>query len=166
MFFKRINRTFICLYLFCSIGLCLNLGVGRVNAFAVPLEPNPLRGTARLTTSKLSLGQNTMLVVDLQLPAGYRAYLDRFELYAVQPANIKISSLQIQPVIRFQDVVSGKMKDGVIGQFQLSTAIEIPTDLPPKTSKLAFNLKYQSCTEKFCLTPKNLPLTVRVQIKD
>lgn len=103
-------------------------------------------------------GQNTVSL-NLTLPDGYIAYVDKFAVAALKPTDLKVSALHLDPKFSFMDKFSGKKREGVRGESLMSFLVEFPKFFNP--NDVLLQLTYQVCTEKVCHFPKKVNVTLR-----
>lgn len=129
------------------------------STFALEMRhEQPLQAQAQLVPYQIEPHQTAQVEITLSLPEGYRAYEDQFALTVVSPAGFKISRIAIAPLKEFFDENTGKNKKGVIGEAKMTAVIEAPADLSIKDRQLQLNLRYQACTQTYCLFPIDLTL--------
>ena len=127
---------------------------------------SPLSTSIYLKKSDLHPGENTELIIDLEMHSGYYAYEDKFSLSFPEHPSIKKGKLNISPIEKFFDTTSKKYKMGVRNKATARTIIEIPEDFSHKKGEftLPVHLKYQACTKEFCQFPKTVKMSVDVKI--
>ncbi len=124
--------------------------------------------TARafLVNKEIQLGKLSDLQIELSLKEGFFAYEDRFRLEVLEPEGIATGELFIDPIVEFDDKISKKKKRGVHLAATLKTQLDIPARLSADVTQLKLKLTYIACTEKFCLTPRDLNLSTNVIIQE
>lgn len=126
-----------------------------------PINHNPLRVTqSYLKHSSLPAGASTELTVKVVIDKGHRAYVEQFKIFIKSPIRSSVTDLLIHPKSKFYDKFSKKNKMGVIESAKIKTSFEIPEDLTPGKHQAVFALRYQACTEKYCLLPKTVDFRV------
>jgi thiol:disulfide interchange protein DsbD len=123
-------------------------------------EENPLTAKAKFSTEKIGQGGTAELLIDLQLQAGYHAYLERFKLGFDAPDDLKIDKFRVAPIVQFTDAVSKQMKDGIENKAQMRATVEVPRGFKLGSNVAHVNLTYQACTHDHCLFPKHILLNV------
>jgi thiol:disulfide interchange protein DsbD len=121
---------------------------------------NPLTATAVLTLQSES-DRAGQLRIEMKLEPKHRAYVDKFKLVAIDPTDLKIGALDIQPTVKFYDQFSKKDKIGVEGAGTLLTALE---SLPRDAKRLKLKFTYQACTDEYCHFPKHIELSPQIRI--
>ncbi len=124
---------------------------------------NPLKAHGFLTSKKIVAGELSDLQIEMKLQEGFYAYHDRFRLKALNPSNISVGEIFIDPIVEFDDSISKKKKKGVRDSATLTAQIEIPSNINSETNSFLFELTYIACTQKFCLTPRTVSLEIDVK---
>ena len=132
------------------------------HAKEVAIIDNPLKAEIRDSQILVSPGETQSLQIHLQLAKDYHAYLDRFKLVVTEPVEIKVSGFNLSPIVKFNDVISKSLKDGVKENAVLEAQIVVPEDYGNGVTQLKLSLTYQACTEEHCLFPKTIPLTTQI----
>ncbi len=126
---------------------------------------NPLTAEARIEPAKVAPGANANLVIDIQLDPPFIAYADQFKITFSEHLPTHFSPIQISPLVEFKDVVSKKMKQGLKEKGQITSILEFEVDKKMKSGGFV-SLRYQACTEKFCLFPKTIKLPLKYSLVD
>lgn len=126
----------------------------------VTSQVNPLTATAQIYPRKLEPGQIAELKIQLQIQDGFKAYEDQFKLSS--NFGFEVSKFRAEPSHDFYDEFSKKNRRGVSGSATLSAALNVPANLPP-TDEIAFELTYQACSKGFCLFPKTIQVTAKIE---
>lgn len=132
---------------------------------------NPLTASAQVIPQEIEMDQIAQLEISLNLPPHFKAYEEQFELKAKNPEGLKISSLTLSPIQEVFDKVSKKTRRVLMGKGTLKAIVSFE-GIDFKNSKVAqdqsleLNLRYQACSETFCLFPKTIPLVVNYKIKN
>ncbi len=126
---------------------------------------NPLKARGFFVAEELKPGTLADFQVEMQLDEGFFAYHDRFRLKVIQPENLQVGELSIDPLVEFEDTTgkTKKKKMGVNGSATLKTQVEIPSALKSK-NQFSFALTYIACTKKYCLTPRTFNFDVEAKI--
>lgn len=143
--------------LFSFVSLWTSLALSQAEDLS---QINPLTARAYLTSKSIQAGELTDLKIEIDVQDGFSAYHDRFHLKPLAPQDITVGELFIDPIVEFYDSISKKKKKGVRKHAQITTQIAIPLSLNAKQNQLDFELSYIACTEKYCLTPRRVPLTI------
>lgn len=133
-------------------------------AFAEPSE-RPLTATGRLIPFEVEAGQIAQLEIDLQLPAGYKAYEDQFRLKVISPEEIQISKFNLNPVKEIFDKFSKQQRKVMIDKAKLMAAVNTENIRTSGEQKMAVALTYQACTESYCLFPLTMNVDVYFTVK-
>lgn len=135
----------------------------------VQSDENPLSIISKITPFELEPGQAGVLEIEMNLPEGYKAYLDMFHLEPLSPPQMRRGDLNIEPVIEFFDEFTGKKRKGV----ELTSLMKVNVELPQNLSasdwaqvghNLKFRLTYQACTKTYCLFPKTVEVPVAFRL--
>lgn len=128
------------------------------------INQNPLKASARLQPSAVAPGGTAEILIDLTLPEGYKAYVDRFKLSFESHDDIKIAPFKVDPVIEFMDSVSKKMKKGIGQKATMRALIEIPQGFKAGDVPAKLKIGYQACTKEFCLFPKSTTIDLPFKV--
>ena len=146
-------------------------GKGEAQRDTAALDParvTPLTAKARLQPSVIEAGGSAELIIDIEMAEGFHAYLDRFHLGFEAPDDLKLAPFKIDPIVKFKDTVTKKMKDGVNGKATMTARVEVPKGFADAAYNGRLKLGYQACTDEFCLFPKSvvldLPFTVGASV--
>jgi len=126
---------------------------------------NPMTARAFLVNQEIRPGQLSDLQIELTLQEGFFAYGDQFRLKVLEPQAIETGELFIDPIVEFDDKISKKKKRGVHLAATLKTQLDIPARLSADVNQLKMRLTYIACTEKFCLTSRDLDLATSVIVQ-
>lgn len=127
-------------------------------------ETNPLSIKPRLSTLEWNPGQSGTLELDLELPAGYRAYEDQFQLVIFEPDGFKMGKLEISPLHQWDDKYLKKRKSGIIEKGKMRVLIEAPIRFDRHFNQLKFELTYQACNDQFCLFPTSKMVSTDIRL--
>ncbi|MCB0420409.1 MAG: protein-disulfide reductase DsbD [Bdellovibrionales bacterium] len=130
------------------------------------INENPLSiVSAHIEKETLSAGSSSGLKVELELAEGHHAYIEQFRLTALQPEGVSVGKIELSPVVEFFDKLAQKNKRGVKGGgSSLKSVIELPIGLPIGAQSLQLQLRYQACTDEYCLFPKKLPIEIPIKV--
>lgn len=129
------------------------------------INENPLSiEVVRLEETRLDPGGFTELTVDFNLAPEHYAYYDQFRLNVTGPSLIQVSEFHITPTTRFVDPISGTEKLGVEGYAQLTTLVQLPSNISSGQYNLKLDFTYQACTDHYCLFPIKVPLEVNLSV--
>ncbi|MGZ3770734.1 MAG: protein-disulfide reductase DsbD family protein [Bdellovibrio sp.] len=127
-------------------------------------ETDPLLAEAQVFPYEWNPGQGGNLQIKMKLPEGYHAYEDQFKIVILEPDGFQVAPLKIEPLKKWFDKFSKKDRWGIQKEATLKAHIEAPTRFLKKYDKLKFELKYQACSDQFCLFPTTklveVPITV------
>ncbi len=126
---------------------------------------HPLTAEVLLLPFEVEPQQIAQLQIQLHLPKGYQAYQDQFKLEIMQPAGFKVSSFQISPLISIFDKFSKKDKMVLVEKGTLVAPIEISDQVPSGDQSFRLKIRYQACTETYCLFPEDLIVDVPFKMK-
>lgn len=107
-------------------------------------------------------GQNQELQLEIELPAGFHAYMDQFKIRNLTPEGFKAGNIRIKPEITFYDKYSKKERKGLYEKGRLSIVIEAPAAVAASQT-VTFELRHQICSESVCYLPKNISVTAKVR---
>jgi thiol:disulfide interchange protein DsbD len=145
-------------------------GLSLVNAMSFDPENQPdvnsdplIIQESRIKPQKINPGQTAEVFLKLHLPAGFKAYEDQIKVKVTDPTGFSVGQVQLSPIVEFYDKFSKKMKRGFENQAELRFLIEAPVDLSStnslsevtQISSIDLDLRYQACSESFCLFPQN-----------
>ncbi len=116
-----------------------------------------------LSPNELKIHQPTKLIVDMQLPPGYHAYLDQFQIRLDNKSGFHLGDWKVSPLKTWYDKFSKRDRQGVEGKSQLVAELIAPENFNGST--LFFELDYQACSETFCLFPITKNLQVEFETK-
>ncbi|MFN9067659.1 MAG: cytochrome c biogenesis protein CcdA, partial [Bdellovibrionales bacterium] len=148
----KISLTGLLVLLFCYL-----------NVFAQNQTPDPLEVQVSLSPRELKIHQPTKLIVDMQLPPGYHAYLDQFVIRLDKSSGFQLGEWQVSPLKTWYDKFSKRDRQGVEGKSQLVAELIAPQSFDGDV--LNFELDYQACSETFCLFPTTKNLQVKFEVK-
>lgn len=126
---------------------------------------NPMKARGFFKDIQLLPGMLADFQLELELQEDFFAYQERFRLEVEKPGKAQVGELNIHPIVEFDDTHSKKKKWGVKNSATITTQIQIPSDLSHDTKTFELILTYIACTKKFCLTPRNVALSVDVSDK-
>ncbi len=129
-------------------------------AFAIDVEKNPLKIEQVHQTILAKVDQPVRVILYTELPPKYHGYLDTVTVRPLNMPESKVNNLSISPVIQFYDKFSKKERTGFVGKSELK--FDVVFSPIPKMAKgtLEFELKYQACTDEFCLLPQTKTFVV------
>ena len=128
---------------------------------SIVVNPNPLRvKKSYFQRSEIHVGDSSELIIELDIDKGHRAYIQQFHLSTQSPPRSHVTDLLVSPQVEFFDKFSKKKKMGTQGQSKIKTSFGIPEDFPLGKNKAVFQLQYQTCTDTYCLLPKNLEFEI------
>lgn len=153
---ERETSPMLRLILFFSL-LCCDLGLASAQ------EESPLIAHAQISPYELAPEQSAELKIDLELPDGYKAYVDQFKVEIIEPEAFQISAPKLQPTKELFDKFSKKKRVIVEGKSTLLATLEAPKVLNGST--VHAQLTYQACTQTYCLFPKKINLEIPVKLK-
>src|SRR5690606_2086172 len=125
---------------------------------------NPLTVSARLEKTLLNPGENTQLILDLDLADKHIGYVDNFQVKAVEPQNMLVGAVTVSNSFNFKDKFTKLEKIGFKGKTQAFAVVELPTKLRSALESLKFEVIYQACTDDYCLLPKSVEVSAPVQM--
>lgn len=126
---------------------------------------NPLKiDSIEVQEEKLSAGQISELKLKIQLEPGFHAYLEQFKLKINSPDNFHLSEIQVRPLVKFRDPLTGKEKQGIEKYAEIISLLDIPQNYSPKTAELQLELTYQACGKDFCLFPKQVQINKTITL--
>ncbi len=100
-------------------------------------------------TEELEASKVNQINMSFYLPPGYKAYFDEFQIKSPKE-ELVFGTLNGDPVFDFKDPFSGEFKLAVEDGFSLSAKIKTPLT----QGDFFVELRYQACTESFCLLPQ------------
>lgn len=122
----------------------------------------PLTVTSTLTTTEaIGPGARIPVTISVTLAEGLHAYEDKFKLVALAPDGLQISDIEVRPLVEFVDFAH-KKHVGLEKAGTLKVFVEIPQNVDTKLKDLLFELNYVACTQKVCLPPNKLKISVPV----
>ncbi|RME15493.1 MAG: hypothetical protein D6797_06460 [Bdellovibrio sp.] len=122
------------------------------------LTTNPLEITDINLSKDPYIDSQYHLLLQLSLASHHHAYLDQFK---VTISQAKVLDFKVSPIVNFYDKISKKYKKGLpAGKGLLKVTFQSLHPEPLK--KINFQLRYQACTEKYCLLPITLTKEARV----
>lgn len=127
-------------------------------------EKNPLTVEAYLSHPQLESSQITELKLMLNLPIGYKAYVDQFRLSVESPEGFNVGQLNISPTKDTYDKFSKKTKRVIFEKSILTAPLEAPKKLNSDMKSLVLKLRYQACTDSYCLFPKEKIITIPLSL--
>lgn len=127
-------------------------------------DNNPLSVKASLSTLEWNPGQSGQLMLDLSLPAGFRAYEDQFQITIYEPDGFKMGKLEITPIVSWEDKFLKKKKTGIISFAKAKMTLEAPSKFITNPNQLKFEISYQACNDQFCLFPTAKTLFVPIKL--
>ncbi len=129
-------------------------------------ETDPLLVTSELQPYTWSAGQNGQLILNLELPAGYHAYEDKFNIQILEPDGFKYAKFTLTNTKEWFDKFSKKNRRGVENKSQLILKIEAPLRFDKAYEKMKFDFTYQACSDSFCLFPKTKTIEIPIQLSE
>lgn len=147
-----------------TLFLTVILGFIPTLASAQTFNANPLEASARFQPSRLAEGQTAEVFIDMKLAEPYHAYVDKFKLVVASPDDLKISDMQVSPVVSFMDVFSKKMREGIEKTGKGHAIIEIPKGFKSGSYKAKLDLTYQACSKENCLFPKTISIEAPFEV--
>lgn len=159
------------------IKFCVVLFVGLLSGLFLKLdftfaadEKNPMTVEATLNTSRLEPSQIAEIKLNLHLPMGYKAYVDQFKLSLESPEGFQLGAFQVSPTKDVFDKFSKKNKQVILEKAVMIAPLEAPEKLSADMKSLVLKLRYQACSESYCLFPKEkiitIPLTLSLSPMD
>ncbi len=130
------------------------------------INENPLTIQPRAANTTVTKGDSFRLTVDMRLPDGYRAYLKMFKLRVVDNTELQISPFNLEPIIVFDDKVSGEKKKGLSGSGAMTADVTVTEKHEAGVHSARFELTYQACREDLCLFPKKIPFEIEYVVVD
>lgn len=126
---------------------------------------DPLRVEAKLNPFEISPGQQGKLILNLNLPAGYHAYEEKFKLEVLEPDGFHLGKFTITPVKEFFDRTVNKKRMGIENTAILEAVFEAATEFKTQNNKMLLSLSYQACSESFCLFPVTKKIEIPIVLK-
>lgn len=126
---------------------------------------NPLLVQAHLEPFEWQVGQNGLLILNLQLPENFHAYADQFKIQILEPDGFKQGQMEISPLKEWFDKFSKRNRKGIGSQATMKIRLEAPTQFQSLAEKFKFDLTYQACTETFCLFPVTKSIEIPIRLK-
>ncbi len=127
-------------------------------------ETDPMLVTPELQPYTWSAGQNGQLILNLELPTGYHAYEDKFNIQILEPDGFKYAKFTLTNTKEWFDKFSKKTRRGVEKKSQLILKIEAPLRFNKAYEKMKFDFTYQACSDSFCLFPKTKTIEIPIQL--
>jgi len=125
-----------------------------LSAFALP-PANPLTVTGvTLHVDKVQPGARFPVTVNLELPAEFHAYEDKFKINPLAPDGTQVGDTVLKSPRTFKDY-SGQTHKGLEDKGELEFFVDLPKQVAEGDQTLKFELEYVACTIKYCL-PKNV----------
>lgn len=144
------------LFLFCAI-------VNSTMAAEI-INPDPLTASANFQSSTLAQGENGQLILDLKLAPKHHAYQENLKIVSIFPP-LNILKQTVSPVVSFYDNTSKKTKKGIAsGISHLNALVEVPLDADITSTNYEISLRYQACTEAYCLLPKTIKIITPLKV--
>jgi thiol:disulfide interchange protein DsbD len=129
-----------------------------------PSKLNPIEISAIETQPKNTKpGEPVELRIQLKIAPGFHAYVEQYRLALKQPENLRLSGLQVQPTIRFDDPISHRERLGTENHAEIISLIDT-TAATGGRQNLELELTYQACGKDFCLFPKKIPLKYEMRL--
>lgn len=130
------------------------------------LETDPLIAKTKILPYEWSPGQGGSLEIQMNLPEGYHAYEDKFNVTILEPEGFKVAPFKVEPLIEWHDKFSKKNRTGIKNEATLTAHIEAPLRFLKRHQTLKLELTYQACSDQFCLFPTvkqiDVPISVTV----
>lgn len=144
----RLQATLFAAFLLCSFSLAQAQQMPEESVLAIEnVAITPHHGPANL--------QRT-LKLNLSLKPGFKAYADKFHISILEPYPTQNTDLQLSPLHEFFDKFSKSTKKGLKDTGTIVTTLEIQQPLEDGPHQLAFELKFQACSETVCYFPQSL----------
>ncbi|NUM59529.1 MAG: thioredoxin family protein [Bdellovibrionaceae bacterium] len=124
---------------------------------------DPLIITVKSIKESISVNENFQVELELNLPDGFHAYEDKFNVQILEPNGFKVGPLKLSPIKEWYDKFSKKNKTGVEKKSTLSFILEAPDRFIDAKDKLVIGLTYQACSDSFCLFPKTKDIFIKAQ---
>jgi thiol:disulfide interchange protein DsbD len=90
--------------------------------------------------------------------------LDQYKFVLTEPSHFYLSEFQVRPTVKFTDPLTKKTKVGTEGYAEMVSLLEIPTNINGGVHELKFALTYQACGKDFCLFPKTISFSHKIEI--
>lgn len=127
-------------------------------------ETDPLLVEATISPHEWAPGLGGNLQIKMRLPENFHAYEEQFRLTILEPDGFKMSTPLIEPTIEWFDKFSKKMRRGIQGEAVLKVHIEAPDRFLKRHEKMVMELRYQACSDQFCLFPTTKKIEVPLRV--
>ena len=120
---------------------------------------------ARFLQEPVESEQIVDLEIELDVIDAHYLYADQTKILWPADFAARHSTLEFQPVQRIYDKYAKKEKDILRGKVKILTTVELPRFSKSGSQSLPLGLRYQACSDYYCLLPKTkfIDLQFRVQ---
>ncbi len=131
------------------------------------VNKNPLSISEVKFKNFLTPGENTELIIRVDLAKGFHAYKEKFKITGPKDSGLIFSPVKLDPMVEWYDKFSKKDRQGAgEGITTLKVNLELPTDIDYKKHDYLIQVHYQACSDEYCLFPKKLIHTLEFEVKD
>lgn len=134
------------------------------SAVSTTSETDPLLAETKVLPFEWAPGQGGRIEIKMNLPEGFHAYEDKFNVVILEPDGFKISPFKIEPLKKWHDKFSKKERTGIAKTATLTALLEAPSRFLKKYEKMKLELTYQACSDQFCLFPTTKLIEVPISV--
>jgi thiol:disulfide interchange protein DsbD len=127
-------------------------------------DTDPLLAEASLSPHEWAPGMGGSLQIKMTLPPEFHAYEEQFKITILEPDGFKMSTPLIEPTIEWFDKFSKRQRRGMQGEAVLKVHIEAPDRFLKRHDKMILELRYQACSDQFCLFPTTKKIEVPLRL--
>jgi thiol:disulfide interchange protein DsbD len=109
---------------------------------------------AFFTQKKIEAQQVVELKIDLEVIKDHYLYLDKTKIIWPKDFPAKNTKLEFSKSEKIFDKFAKKEKEILKGKLQIRTTVELPISIDKNLESIPLGLRYQACSESYCLLPK------------
>lgn len=110
--------------------------------------------SAQLEKDQVESQQIIGLKLQVEVIPEHYLYLDKTKLVWPKGFDAKNTQLNFSKTKHIYDKFSKKEKDVLVGSFEITTTVELPSFSKYGTMQIPLGLKFQACSDSYCLLPK------------
>lgn len=133
-------------------------------AFPQDQQINPLSAQLYLKPERVIQETEFEIQIYFKLDPGFKAYEDQFKVEVLNPYPIEMGELDISPVKTYFDKFSKRERRIVQDRGAIKAKLKLPPHVEIGEQKINLELKYQACTDTFCLFPKKIQVEAQFEV--